>query len=87
MHTDSKLVKKDRRDQWAISFTKKLVYHETNTFRGVRWKISRNKYGDLKRKSSFSVGNFSGGKVCFMFEFLEGFLNLRIFTAISVPPS
>ena len=70
-----------------FSFTKKLVYHEINTFRGVRWKIPRNKYGDLKRKSSFPVGNFSGGKACSMFEFLEGFLNLRVFTALSVPPS
>ena len=49
-------------------------------FGGVRWKTPRNKWTALKRKSSFPVGNSSGGKACPLFEFLQGFLNLRLFT-------
>ena len=62
------------------SFIKKFVYHEINPFRGVSWKTPRNKWTALKRKSSFPVGNFSGRKAWSLFEFLQGFLNLRLFT-------
>ena len=50
-------------------------------FEGFAGKLPENKRKALKRKSSFPVGNFSGGKAWSLFEFLQEFLILRLFTS------